>query len=125
MATVAFVAAPYRSSESELLRRFERDVELAGLIGEKRNAKVILLAAVSARLQKPLNVSVGGASSAGKNHLTGTVARFIPDEHKKILTGMSPKALMHSGENEFQHNAVFIAEYEGVAGADYSIRTMQ
>jgi hypothetical protein len=38
---------------------------------------------------------------------------------------MSPKALMHSEENEFEHKAIFIAEYEGVAGADYAIRTMQ
>lgn len=112
-------------SESDLLGQFARDAELAGLVGEKENAKVIFLAAVSARLEKPLNVSVGGSSSAGKNHLTGTVARFIPEEHKKILTGMSPKALMHSEENEFRHKAVFIAEYEGVAGADYAIRTMQ
>jgi len=111
--------------ESDLLGIFERDVELAGLVGEKKNAKLILLAAASAKLHKPLNVNVGGAGSAGKNHLIGTVARFIPDESKKFLTGMSPKALMHSGEDEFQHKAVFIAEYEGVAGADYAIRTMQ
>jgi hypothetical protein len=38
---------------------------------------------------------------------------------------MTPKALMHAGEYEFQHKAVFIAEYEGVAKADYAIRTMQ
>jgi hypothetical protein len=112
-------------SEPDLLRRFERDVELAGLVGEKNNAKIVLLAAASAKLAKPLNVSVGGSSSAGKNQLIGTVARFIPDEDKKILTGMSPKALMHSEEDEFQHKAVFIAEYEGVSGADYPIRTMQ
>jgi hypothetical protein len=113
------------SAEPNLLRRFERDAELAGLVGEKKNAKVVFLAAISAKLQKPSNVSVAGGSSAGKNHLTGTVARFIPDENKKILTGMSPKVLMHSGEDEYQHKAVFIAEYEGVAGADYAIRTMQ
>ena len=112
-------------SESDLLGRFERDVVSAGLVGETKNAKVILLAAVSAKLQRPLNVSVGGSSSAGKNHLLGTVARFIPDEDKKFLTGMSPKALMHSGEDEFRHKAIFVAEYEGVAGADYAVRTMQ
>ena len=113
------------AQESDLLGRFERDVEVAGLVGEKKNAKVVLLAAASAKLQKPLNVNVGGASAAGKNHLTGTVARFIPDEDKKLLTGMSPKVLMHSGEDEYQHKAVFITEYEGVSGADYAIRTMQ
>jgi hypothetical protein len=112
-------------SEPDLLRRFDHDVEQAGLVGEKKNARIILLAAVSAKLQKPLNVSVGGASAAGKNHLIGTVARFIPPEGKRVLSGMSPKALMHAREDEFQHKAVFIAEYEGVSGADYPIRTMQ
>jgi hypothetical protein len=114
-----------RHSPPDLLRCFEHDSDMPGLVGEKTNAKIILLAAASAKLAKPLNVSVGGSSSAGKNHLTGTVARFIPDEDKKVLTGMSPKVLMHSGEDEFQHKAVFIAEYEGVSGADYAIRTMQ
>ena len=32
---------------------------------------------------------------------------------------------MHSDEFEYQHKAVFIAEYEGVSGAVYAIRTMQ
>lgn len=89
------------------------------------NAKIVFLAAISAKMPKPLNVSVGGSSSAGKNHLIGKVAQFIPDEGKKFLTGMSPKVLMHSAEDEFEHKSVFIAEYEGVAGADYPIRTMQ
>jgi hypothetical protein len=113
------------AEEPNLILRFQRDVELAGLVGEKNNAAVVFLVAVSAKLEKPLNVSVGGASAAGKNHLTGSVARFISEEHKKILTGMSPKVLMHAGEDEFRNKAVFIAEYEGVSGADYSIRTMQ
>jgi hypothetical protein len=107
------------------LLRFEHDVQAAGLIGEGQNAKIILLAAISARLGKPLNVSVHGTSSAGKNHLTGTVAKFIPAEMKKMLTGMSPKTLMHSAADEFKHKAIFIAEYEGVSGADFAIRTFQ
>ena len=113
------------SAETDLLAKFARDVELAGLVGEQENAKIVLLAAASAWLQKPINVTLQGASSAGKNHLMACVAGFIPDDHKKFLSGMSPKALMHSDATEFQHKAVFIAEYEGVAGADYAIRTMQ
>src|SRR5215813_3275888 len=38
---------------------------------------------------------------------------------------MTPKVLMHAEENEYEHRAVFIAEYEGVSQADYAIRTMQ
>jgi hypothetical protein len=54
---------------------------------------------------------------------TKTRIRSVFDE---IWRGtMSPKTLMHSAEDEYQHKAVFIAEYEGVGGADYAIRTMQ
>ena len=38
---------------------------------------------------------------------------------------MTPKALCYMGEKEIQHKAIFIAEYEGVRGADYAIRTLQ
>ena len=108
-----------------LLRKFAEDLKRAGLVGEAVNAQLVFLAAASARLPKPLNLTVCGASAAGKNHLIETVARFFPDEQKKFLTGMSPKALMHSEEDEFQHKAVFIAEYEGVRGADFPIHTFQ
>jgi hypothetical protein len=113
------------SDEPSLIERFERDVELAGLVGERKNAAIVLLCAVSARLSRPLNLTVQGSSSAGKNHLLGCVAQFIPEAMTKFLTGMSPKALMHAGKDEFKHKALFIAEYEGVKGADYAIRTMQ
>jgi hypothetical protein len=113
------------SNASDILERFGADAERAGLIGERENAKIVFLAAISAALEKPLNVSVHGASSAGKNCLTGAVAKFIPEERKKMLSGMSPKALMHSAEDEYQNKVVFIAEYEGVQGADYAIRTFQ
>jgi hypothetical protein len=111
--------------ESNLIQRFGRDVEMAGLVNEKKNASLVLLTGISAKRQKPLNASIAASSAAGKNHLMGTVARFIPDEDKKILTGMTPKVLMHAEEDEYQHKAIFIAEYEGVAGADFAIRTMQ
>jgi len=113
------------SQEEDLIRRFVQDVEQAGLVGEKNNATTVFLCAVSAHLQRPLNVTVQGASSGGKNHLIGTVARFIPDDMQKFLTGMTPKVLMHAREDEYEHKAVFIAEYEGVSKADYAIRTFQ
>lgn len=110
---------------SKLLNEFSRDVELVGLVGEQENAQIILLAAVSAKLAHPLNVTVSGPSAAGKNHLLNCVGAFLPDEDKKPLTGMSPKTLMHAEPDEYKHKVIFIAEYEGVSSADYAIRTMQ
>src|SRR5262249_25887581 len=59
------------------------------------------------------------------NFLMGSVSAFLPPAMTKFITGMSPKALMHSAEDEYEHKAVFIAEQEGVIGADYAIRTFQ
>jgi hypothetical protein len=111
--------------EPLLIERFERDVELLGLVGEKKNAVLVLLSALSARLSRPLNLTVQGSSSAGKNHLLKSVAQFIPEHMMRFLTGLSPKALMHADKDEFKHKAVFIAEYEGAKNVDYAIRTMQ
>lgn len=116
---------PELTKLTDLMARFVNDVERAGLVGETENAKIIFLAAVSAKLSKPLNVTVQGSSSAGKNYLMSKVAGFIPEHDQIFLTGMSPKYLNHCGKDEFCHTAVFIAEYEGVKGADYSIRTFQ
>jgi hypothetical protein len=115
---------PLRETEN-LIERFLEDVEECGLVGEQANASTVLLCAVSARLSSPLNLTVSGESSAGKNYLLSAVAAFIPGEFKKFTSGLTPKALMHAAEGEFQHKAIFIAEYEGVAKADYAIRTMQ
>jgi hypothetical protein len=109
----------------DLIQRFLEDVEKRGLVGEQANATTVLLCAVSALLSSPLNLTVSGESSVGKNYLLSAVAAFIPDEFKKFTSGLTPKALMHAAEDEFQHKAIFIAEYEGVAKADYAIRTMQ
>ena len=122
---VAEQTVPSLETESNLTERFQRDAERAGLVGEKENGTTILLCSLSAKLAEPLSVSVQGASSAGKNHLIGTVYRFLPDDMKKSLSGMTPKTLMHAGQDEFEHKAVFIAEYEGVSKADYAIRTFQ
>lgn len=113
------------SEEDDLIQRVLSDIEKRGLVGEKDNAAIAFFCAISARLPEPLHLTVSGESSSGKNFLLAKVADFIPEEHKKFLTGMTPKVLMYAGEYEFQHKAIFIAEYEGVAKADYAIRTMQ
>ena len=111
--------------EPDLIGYLQEDLDRAGLVGEKENGAIIFLSGISARLDTPLNTTVQGSSAAGKNFLIGKVAAFLPPEMVKFLTGMSPKVLMHSAEDEYEHKAVFIAEYEGVAGADFGIRTFQ
>ncbi len=116
---------PELAGARDLIPRFQQDVEHAGLVGEKRNATLVLLVAVSAKLPKPLHLTVQGTSASGKNYLLNRVGAFLPPGWAKNITGMTPKVLMHSAEDEFEHRPVFIAEQEGVTGADYAIRTFQ
>jgi hypothetical protein len=113
------------SDERDLLGAFQKDVERSGLVGEKENAATLFLCATSAASDRPLNVSVHGESSVGKNYLIEMATQAIPEENKISLTGMTPKALMHAEPDEYKHKVIIIAEYEGAKGADYAIRTFQ
>jgi hypothetical protein len=116
---------PGIKDDQDLIARFLEDIDAAGLVREQENALTVFLAGISAALPNPLHVTVQGSSSAGKNFLMARVADFLPEGRKKFVSGMTPKVLMHADEYEYQHKAVFIAEYEGVSRADYAIRIMQ
>ncbi|KKL62173.1 hypothetical protein LCGC14_2187850 [marine sediment metagenome] len=113
------------TTEANLLDKFSEGIESAGLVQEADNSKIILLCALSARLDSPVSLTVQGNSSSGKNYIMESVTRFLPKEFFILKTGMSSKALMHLGSDEVKHKALFIAEYEGVKDADFSIRTLQ
>ena len=53
-------------------RSFAEDVEAMGLVGERQNAEIIFLALVSRLLERPVSISVKGASSSGKSVLVDT-----------------------------------------------------
>jgi hypothetical protein len=91
--------------ETDLIPIFLRDVAQAGLVGEENNATTVLLSAASAALPEPINLSLGGESSSGKNFILQKGTAPIPDENKMFLSGMTPKVLMHAAEDEFKHKA--------------------
>jgi hypothetical protein len=69
------------------------DLELAGLAGELRTAKIIYLAATSRLFSQPLSVAVKGPSSGGKSFTVQNALRFLPQEACFTLTSASEKAL--------------------------------
>ena len=129
MASPAIIPNPPSTSNplletNNLIERFLEDVDRRGLVGEQANASTVLLCAVSARLASPLNLTVSGESSSGKTIYFRQLPLSFPRNSRSHFR-LDAKALMHAEEDEFQHKAIFIAEYEGVAKADYAIRTMQ
>jgi len=82
-----------------------------GLIGEERNAKILLLCTVTRLLPRPVSVIVKGVSGGGKSHTVETVLRLVPKTAYIARTAMSEKALLYSEEPLKNRHLVF---YEAV-----------
>jgi hypothetical protein len=83
---------------TDILGRLSVDLELAGLAGELRTAKIIYLAVTSRLFPWPLSVAHKGPSSAGKSFTIERALQFFPREAYFARTGMSERGLIYSSE---------------------------
>jgi hypothetical protein len=93
------------------------------LVGEKRNALVLYVVALSALLDRPLNAIVKGSSSAGKNHLVSRPLRLFPKEAVREITSSS-KTAWNYGREDFRHAIVYLQERNDAAGAVHPVRLL-
>src|SRR5690242_7618936 len=77
-------------------------IRAAGLVGERNNALVLFIVAVSRLLARPLSTFVKGVSSSGKNWLVRLVLLFFPRGCVRELTSASKTAFQYS-QNHFRH----------------------
>ena len=109
----------------DILSRLAVDLELAGLAGELRAAKIIYLAVTSRLFPWPLSVAHKGPSSAGKSFTVERTLRFFPAEAYIARTGMSERGLIYTSE-DLQNRMLVIYEADAIAtgrGA-YLLRTL-
>lgn len=102
---------------------FLETVKRAGLVGEEKNALVVLIVAVSRLLEWPLNLFIKASSAAGKNFLAKIVLGLMPMSTKKELSSFSDKALDYSGD-DFRHRVMFVQELNKKAGNVHPIRLL-
>lgn len=94
-----------------------------GLVGEEKNALVLLVVGISRFLDKPLNVIVKGRSSAGKNWLATRVLRFVPKSNVREITSASTQAWNYA-DDDFRHRIVYLQERNEAAGAIHPARLL-
>ena len=70
-------AEPALAREPRILDRFARDLELAGVVGERKLGCLVYLA-VTSRLDKPVSIGVKGPSAGGKSFTIDEVLSFFP-----------------------------------------------
>jgi len=88
-----------------------------GLVGEQRNAKVLVLAVVSRVLSRPVNIFFMGESSSGKTWVVKVALQLLPEGecwHK--YNGASAKAFVYT-DADFKHRVLFLNEVDAFATA--------
>jgi hypothetical protein len=97
----------------DLLNQFITDTEKLGCVGQKAEKTELKLACASGRLSDtPINTTVKGESSGGKNFLLHSVLETEPPEDVFEITSMSAKALQYL-PTSLTHKLVAITEVAG------------
>jgi hypothetical protein len=107
--------------DPKLLDRFHAGLARDGVVGERKAATTILLAAVTRKTKRPVHLVLKAASSSGKNHVVKHVVARLPAEDVLEITDMSPRALQYL-PGSLRGKVVVIAEHEGAERAEYSLR---
>jgi hypothetical protein len=112
-------------TEPDVLVRFAKAIESAGLVGETSNAKILYLAFTSRLFAKPVSIAVKGVSAGGKSFTVESVLKFFPASAYFARTGFSEKALYFSDE-DFRHRFIVLFEATGMASdyLSYVVRTL-
>jgi DNA primase catalytic core len=109
----------------KLLDNITKDLETIGYTGEDMNKLLCYLAAVSRKMSDPLSVMIQSRSAAGKSYLQDTILSLIPPEETIKYTRLTDQALFYKESGSLAHKILAIEELDGMAGAIYSIRTIQ
>ena len=111
--------------DPQLIERIAQDFSRCGIVGERTNALVGYLAAVSRKLDRPLALLIQSTSAAGKSSLLDAVLRMIPEEDRIVYSAMTGQSLFYMGAMNLKHKLLAIAEQEGAAKASYALKLLQ
>ena len=110
---------------SDLIERIASDFSRCGIVGERTNALVGYLAAISRKLDRPLALLIQSTSAAGKSSLMDAVLQLVPAEDRVVYSAMTGQSLFYMGEMDLKHKILAIAEEEGVHRASYALKLLQ
>jgi DNA primase len=111
--------------DSDLLARIANDFGRCGIVGERSNALVGYLCAISRKLDRPLALLIQSTSAAGKSSLLDAMLRFVPEEDRIVYSAMTGQSLFYMGEMNLKHKLLAIAEEEGAHRASYALKLLQ
>jgi hypothetical protein len=113
------------AQEPRILEIFERELEGAGVVGERRLCKLIYLAVTGRFLDRFASLAIKGPSASGKSWVIECVLSFFPPEAYYLLTAMSERALAY-GTEPLSHRFLVLFEAAGLESefASYLMRSL-
>jgi hypothetical protein len=96
--------------DPRFLYRACRKVGELGVVGEKRNRLVVILASLTRTLRKPASVLVKGLTSSGKSTIVESCLQLFPPSCVVERAGLSGKALAY-GTVPLKNRILFLNEY--------------
>jgi hypothetical protein len=84
-------------TSADLIQRIAADFSRSGVVGERSNALVGYLAAISRKLDRPLALLIQSTSAAGKSSLLDAVLRFVPEDDRIVYSAMTGQSLFYMG----------------------------
>ena len=93
----------------DVLDQLGADIRGLGYAGDLMQPLLVFLVILSRLLARPMNLVVGGPSSAGKSFLVSLVARFFPASATYPLNGMSERVLVYT-DADLRHRTLIMGE---------------
>ncbi|MFZ1903913.1 MAG: toprim domain-containing protein [Steroidobacteraceae bacterium] len=111
--------------DPRLIERIAEDFSRCGIVGERTNALVSYLAAISRKLERPLALLIQSSSAAGKSSLLDAMLKLVPEEDRIVYSAMTGQSLFYMGDADLKHKILALAEEEGAARASYALKLLQ
>lgn len=108
------------SKNPNVLKALYDRVAESGLLGERDNAEILLLAAVALACGKPISAIIKGTSAVGKSEIIKKVCRALPPEMVVERQSMSSQSLVYMGENGQLKNKILVVYELGGFGQEGS-----
>jgi hypothetical protein len=124
-ARAAWNRASTLAKEPRILDVFERELDAAGVVGERRLCKLLYLTVTARLLDRFPSIAVKGPSASGKSWTIGKVLDFFPEDAYYPLTAMSERALAY-GTEPLSHRFLVLFEAAGLESdfASYLMRSL-
>jgi hypothetical protein len=124
-ARAAWEKAGSLARQPRILDLFERELDGAGVVGERRLCKLIYLAVTGRFLDRFASLAVKGPSASGKSWAIERVLGFFPEDAYYLLTAMSERALAY-GTEPLRHRFLVLFEAAGLESdfASYLVRSL-